>query len=103
MSINLGFVPLALTVTLAADADFAATLVAQDGWPVDTQIELRFPLPGSTVVWPATVVGTDAAWNVDIPDVAALLVGQPRRVRLYYSDGAGADLLWASGSVVIIG
>lgn len=102
MSIHLGFTPEPLTVTVAADSDFVATLVAEDGWPAGTAIELRFPLPGQVIVWPATVDGTDAAWDVDVPEVAALIAARPWGVRLHYSDGAGTDLLWATGRVVIV-
>ena len=100
MSISLGYDPIPLKVHLARDSDFVATLLAEDGWADGTRIELRFLLRGATVVWAATVDGTDASWHVPAADVAALVGADPRGVRLHYLSGDGADLLWARGQVV---
>ena len=100
MSISLGFDPLTIEVRLAPDSDFAAALIASDGWPAGAQIELRFPLSGSIVVWPAEIDGNTASWDVTADAVAALLGAGAQRVRLLYQDGSGGPaLLWATGAV----
>jgi hypothetical protein len=100
VTIELGFEPEPMQLNLSADADFVCRLVAEDGWPEGTQIELRFPVAGSTTVWAATIDGTDAAWNVPAADVAVLVGARPRTVRLHYRS-SGSDLLWARGQVVL--
>jgi len=96
--IGLGFEALTLEVRLAPDSDFVGVLIAEDGWPDGTVLELRFP--DTAVVWPATVVGESASWDVPAAQVAAALVGGVQRVRLLCLDDDGPDLLWAAGWVV---
>lgn len=101
-SIELGFRPVPLTVTLAADSDFISTFVAQDGWPDGTQIQLRFVNFRGTTIWSATISGTNATFDVAVADVATLIAAQPQEVRLHYMDSQGDDLLWGKGRVVIV-
>lgn len=102
--IELGFQPVPLTVTLAADADFISTFVAQAGWPDGTQIQLRFINFRNTVTltWSATISGTDATFDVAAADVAILIAAQPQEVRLHYMDSQGDDLLWGKGRIVVV-
>lgn len=103
MSVVLGFQPIDIVVTLAADSDFLTKFFAQDGWPVGTQIELRFTnSTGPVVVWEATVSGTDAVFSEDVASVAALIAAGPLSVRLHYLDTSGDDLLWGKGRVSIV-
>lgn len=99
--ITLGFAALPLTVALAGDADFVAALVAEDGWPAGTQIQMVFPRSGGTpLVWPAAVAGTTASWDVDQVEVAEVIHAGCRRVRVLYREG-GTELLWMAGSVIV--
>ena len=109
-TVALGFPPIALTVTLSADADFFTTLVNADGWDSGISIELRFPVPGvdsaSWVAWPATIDGTQATWdvsknlvNVVVAQAAAIGGSGRARVRLHYVDADGSDLLWGEGPI----
>lgn len=100
--IELGFRPVPLTITLAADADFISKFVAQSGWPDGTQIQLRFINLRNTVIWSATISGTDATFDVAAADVATLISAQPQEVRLHYMDAQGDDLLWGKGRVVVV-
>lgn len=95
MTFTLGQAPEKLTVVLVAGADFVSSLDRSDGepWP-DVEISLDF----GTAVWPATLDGASARWNVDQADVDALLATRPRSVRLWYVDGP-TRLLWAQGAI----
>lgn len=110
--IAFGFTPLEIGITLSPDADFYTSLVNADGWEDGVGIELRFPIPGadsaSWVVWPATISGTTAAWDVVKTSVNTVVTqakgigGSGRaRVRLHYIDTSGNDLLWGEGPINI--
>jgi len=102
LTVTLGLQPFDLTVTLPSDGDFVCTLIAENGWPVDTRIELRFLAAGvDPIVWPATIDGTDARWSVRSTVVKAAIAAKPTAARLHYIDSAGEDLLWGRGRVLI--
>jgi len=105
----MGAVPERLTVNLVPGADFVIALDSKDqtgeplDWPDTATISLVFNDTEGTI-WPATVSGPTAAWNVDKAEVDALLSRYPSRssirVRLVYVDGS-VDLVWAKGSVTV--
>jgi len=96
--IALGWKPPKLVVNLNADGDFIAELVSDVGdFPDETVIELRFNLVGSVpIVWPATIVGDSARWNVDKVDVAVVLAADPISAKLHYGN-ATSDIVWYRG------
>lgn len=100
MGINLGLVPLPLTVTLAEGGDFVSALVASEDWPVGIGIELR--LTGGTegtVTWPATISGDRADWDVPAADVQEVIDADASAAQLLYSESDGTVLLWGKGIV----
>lgn len=100
MAINLGYVPQRLTVTLVEGGDFATALLAPDDWPDGTEIELR--LAGGTndpVVWPATVQGPRADWDLAAVAVQDVIDARVSRARLVCSTPDGNVLVWAEGPV----
>lgn len=100
MAINLGYVPIPLTVTLVTDGDFLSTLVASTPWPAGTMIQLRFATTADTpTVWAATVAGTNAAWDVPAATVNTLLGLQPGQVVLRYAEADGTSIVWGKGTV----
>jgi len=103
MAVTLGLVPFDLNVELAADADFASTITNNVGnWAVGTVIELRLSASssGSTpTVWPATITGANASWEVNKSSVATALAAGVSYARLHYIDAAAEDLLWGKGRV----
>lgn len=114
-AVDFGFKPIEISVTLASDGDFVSRLVAEDGWPDGTQIELRFPVNGPPVVWPAEfsdvlddegnvlVVRGAADWDVPHGQVAAVVAAKPTAVRLHYmNDNGDDDLLWGKGRVAVV-
>lgn len=100
MAINLGYVPLRLTVTLAEGGDFVSALVSSVAWPAGTGIELH--LSGGTdamVTWPATIAGVRADWDVDNSEVQDVIDGKYSTARLIYTESDGTVLIWGEGSV----
>lgn len=95
-AITLGNEPEQLRVVLVRDGDFVSTLTNADGnWSPTAVIDLRI---GDLVVWPATIVGDVAAFDVDKVAVNQVLDDQVSKVSLFYTDGT-ADLCWARGTV----
>lgn len=100
MTIGLGLIPQILTVSLVADGDFVAALVATSPWPVGTEIELHLSGGSSgVVVWAAVVEGSRADWDVPADDVAAVLSSQATTARLLYKEADGTALVWAKGKI----
>ena len=100
--VTLGTTPITITVTLPLDADFVCELVAEQDWPADTGIELRFhtdPNTAAAATWPATVAANSASWDVPAADVQAVLDAGATTVRLHYVEADGSDLLWGRGRV----
>ena len=97
-SIALGWKPPKLTVYLNRDGDFVSELISDVGdFAVGTEIELRFiPAGAAPIVWPATVLGASARWNVPKEDVAEVLDADPIAVKLHYGN-ASNDLVWYRG------
>ncbi len=102
MTVALGFVPIDCTVALSAGGDFSQTLTATPPWPAGTAVELHFsPTPAegpSTIVWPATISGANATWNVPAVSVAAVLNAQALYVTIHYVTSIGT-LVWMVGRV----
>lgn len=100
MSINLGYVPQSLTVTLVRGSGFASSLVASAPWPDGTVITLVFD-PGhpDAITWTAAVDDVTASWQTSADDVGAVLDLDPRAVLLQYSDASGVVVPWARGPV----
>lgn len=101
MTINLGFVPISLTVTLTAGGGFASGLVADTPWTAGTVILLSFgdrttPTP---IDWPATIVGTSASWDMPAAAVTAVLTAGFRHVQLIYTQPNGERLVWGRGTI----
>jgi hypothetical protein len=103
---DFGFQPYSLHVHLIKqDADFIGTIRTSDAsdFPAGAMVTLKFGTD-TPIAWPATVSGSDAVWNVDKVAVAALLAapltGRQLPAHITYTDGAGVDLVWFSGSVV---
>jgi hypothetical protein len=100
-----GSTPLDLNVRLAWDADFVWNITNNTGnWPDGDSLELRLAPSDDTdatqTVWPATITGPVAAWNVtNDPDVKAAIAAGVKYARLHYLAAAGGDLLWMSGRV----
>lgn len=106
MATDFGFQPYSLRVHLIkADADFVCTIRTSDAsdFPAGTQVVLKFGTD-TPITWTATVTGSEAVWNVDKDDVADLLAapftGRQIPAHITYTDPAGVDLVWFSGSVV---
>jgi hypothetical protein len=88
VSINLGYVPQKLTVTLVDGGDFVAALVASEAWPAGTGIELR--LSGGTA-------GAD--WDVPYTDVRDVIDTKASSAQLVYTETDGSVLIWGEGSI----
>jgi len=97
-SIALGWKPPRLIVNLNRDGDFIAELISDTGdFAVDTEIELRFNRVGAaSIVWPATITGDSARWEVDKVDVAIVLDADPISAKLHYGN-ATSDIVWYRG------
>lgn len=93
-----------LVVVIPVDADFVTTLSAATPWPTGTQIELHFSdTPSDTpVIWPATVAGTTATFNVSKASAQPVVTARLSLVRLFYSPGGSGILLWAHGTTRFI-
>jgi len=88
-----------MMLQLAAEADFFATLVRNDGvtWPDGVTVEIAID---DNDPWPAVLNGPRAVWEVDETDVATVIEASPKKARLYYTEG-DVRVLWASGPVVV--
>jgi hypothetical protein len=96
MTVTLGARPDGLTVRLTTGADFIATLTNQSGdWAEGATITLVFSDTEETV-WPATITGADAAFNVD--KAIADTIPNRTKVDLKYTSG-DIDQVWARGTV----
>lgn len=94
--IVLGSQPTPMTLVLNEGSDFVATLVNQSGsWPATVVITLEV----GTATWTATIDTTDARFEVDQVDVAAVITEDPKRFSLWYTDGE-TRLLWGRGNVM---
>lgn len=89
-----------LVVVIPVGADFVTTLSAATPWPTGTQIELHLSntLSDVPVIWPATVAGTTAVFNVAKTVTQAVIDARLSLARLYYSPGGAGTLLWAHGT-----
>lgn len=97
-AIALGWKPPKLTVNLNSDGDFIAELISDTGdYPPDTEISLVFlPAGAPPIVWPATVSGASAQWEVPKVDVAVVLDADPISAKLHYGNGV-RDIVWYRG------
>lgn len=108
-AVTFGWEPLEFVVALSRGGDFVFTLESQINgaatpWPAGIGIELRFstttpdedPTP---IVWPATITGTNASWDVPATSVAAVLDAPARYARLRYTEADGSKLVWMRGNV----
>jgi hypothetical protein len=89
-----------MQINLDRDSDFVAEVVSVTGdWPDGTGVEIRFDLPGVApdIVWPATVDGASARWNVSKDDVADALDAEPKGVKMHYVTDIN-DLVWFKGA-----
>lgn len=94
---HLGYQPAYFTLHLTGGSDFLQSLTTLDGapYPPGTAIALQID---DLAPWPATIVGGVASWNVD-RDVVDAVSRRAQRARLLYSDGAGVDVVWMTGTV----
>lgn len=104
--ITFGWVPLEFTVALARGSDFVFTLIADPTWPAGIAIELRLSVTGpgenpSPTVWPATISGSNASWDVPAAAVGAVIDTGVRFARLRYREPDGSALVWMKGGVRI--
>jgi hypothetical protein len=101
-AVTLGTTPITITVVLPLDADFPCELVAEQDWPEDAGIELRFhtdPAAAPVATWTATVSGNAATWDVAAALVQAVIDAGATTARLHYIEPDGTDLLWGRGRV----
>lgn len=98
-SIALGFVPTALTVTLAEGGGFTSALVSDGGdWPDGTVIALEFD-NAPPIVWPASISGPRAQWDIDPDQVAQVYeLGGRTRVKLTHTAPDATRIVWATGT-----
>lgn len=101
-----GYQPFEFTLPLSSGSDYSFTLQSTPAWPTGTSIELRFATDidesKSTVpvvVWPATITGANATWNVAASNVQIVLDTQARYVKLRYIDSSVNTLVWGKGVV----
>lgn len=104
MAVTLGWVPLDFTLALANGGDFVTALDASPtDWPAGTGIEIRIgPSPEEdliTTVWPATITGSLASWNVPATQVQTVLDAQDSYAWMYYIEPGGGTLLWMKGAI----
>lgn len=106
MGISLGLQPIELVVILVRSGAFVSALVADTPWLAGTAITLELyggKAPdgslSSPVVWPATVAGTGAAWDVTPTGVASVLDAGHHYARLHYTAAGGDSLVWGRGRI----
>lgn len=99
MTFTLGRAPDKFTLDLVDDADFITALRRSDGldWPDTLVVTIELPTAVPTE-WAGELDGSRIRWNVDVTDVAPVIAERPKKVKLWYVDGA-VRLLWASGTV----
>lgn len=97
MSVQLGYSPTPMSLTLSPGSDFVTTLVSQDGnWPTTAVISIEV----GDATWTATLNLTEARFEVDQVAVDAVIAAKPTRFALWYEDGT-TRLLWGTGPVVV--
>lgn len=104
--INLGADVQQITVVLADGADYVVTLVSSTPWPTGIAISLHLT-DGTTgtdppVVWSATVVGTQATFNVPTAQVQPVIDAKLSIARLIYTPSGGGPLLWGRGGIRVV-
>jgi hypothetical protein len=101
VAVNLGFVPVPITVSLPVDGDFVAALQASSNWPAGSGVSLKFMGTGTTT-WTATVATNRAQWDKTAAQVASVLATDQRSVELLYTESDGSVLVWGRGSVNVV-
>jgi hypothetical protein len=102
VTIVLGLTPIAVDVALPRGGDFVAALLSETPWPAGIAIQLRFTTGSTAIVWPATIAGPRASWDVPAAQVATLLAAAPTAVRLHYVEPDGTVLVWGRGRVYVV-
>lgn len=100
MAISLGFTPIPIAVQFSYGGEFVCNLVNHaQPWENGTHIELRFAVSktATPIVWPATISGNVAAWDVSATGVQAVIDAEAWVARLHYIDPSGNDLVWGVG------
>jgi hypothetical protein len=100
--VSFGFVPVKGVLYLSRYSDFVNELISSTGaWPDGAVIDFRFLPANSTtwIIWPATITGPTATWDVDKVDVATVLAAGASQYLLFYTQGT-ADLEWSKGPIV---
>jgi hypothetical protein len=98
VSINLGWVPIPITVSLSSGGDFVSVLQSSVAWPTGSGVSLKF-IGTSTTTWTAVIAGTTATFDKTAAQVNTLLATDQRSVELHYTEADGSDLLWGRGDV----
>lgn len=102
MAVTLGLAPIPITVVLVSGSDFKCTLESSEDWPDGFEIELRFSITAEEtdpIVWPATVDGALATWNVPADEVAAVLAARALHARVRYVEAGGGATIRMLGPV----
>lgn len=106
MAINLGFIPIDISVTLAYGGEFLSSLVSPTPWDVGVIIELHFCIGNDSAidiaVWTASIDGATASWDMSTADVATVTDSAARTARLVYTDGSGDVIVWGTGQVNVV-
>lgn len=101
--LQVGQQPADLTVRLTPGADLFATLRRDDGtsWQAGDTMWLEFVYGAGVPVDRVDLVldGTDARLEIDALVIDQLISKRPRKVKLWYENGA-TRLLWALGKAV---
>jgi hypothetical protein len=101
VAINLGWVPIPITVSLAAGGDFVAVLQSSASWPAGSGVSLKF-VGTSTTTWTAAISGATATFEKTATQVNTLIATDQRTVELHYTEADGSDLLWGRGGVQVV-
>jgi hypothetical protein len=101
VAINLGWVPIPITVSLATGGDFTSVLQSSVAWPVGSGVSLKF-IGTSTTTWTAVIAGTTATFDKTAAQVTTLLATDQRSVELHYTEADGSDLLWGRGDIRVV-
>ena len=105
MTVAFGWKPPDFVMELAWGGDFVFTLQANQNWPTGIGIELRLyrtPDPSgdlNPIIWPATIVGANASWDVSATQVTNAITQRALYPRLRYSELDGSTLVWMRGIV----
>lgn len=100
--LTFGSAPLPGTMLLNQYGDFVTEIISNTGsWPDGVVIDFRFmPSNLSTwTIWPATINGPTASWDVAAADVATLLASGVSQYRLFYTANS-IPVEWSRGQVV---